>query len=216
MNTIDSTTLKRTMLCSLALKAYQFSAPGSLPSEGELHKCFEAVVAKLRSISTVHAADLERFTAAAQAGNSKEQMLQATEPLALALSDQDFDAAMRAGGIGFEALSAAANAKFCEAVDAMQALINVHGKAARLASEYQTWLQQAMAYAPAELLQAAHAMVKELGLQPVAQLVDDAGGPVFSADQIADAFGIAEEDVPRFIAEHGDLFEVADNVHTVQ
>lgn len=214
MNLPSNDELKGAILYTIASNAfYQGQDVEDLDACRLLRNAFESLMEKLHAIDAIPKDSLARFRQAARDGAAPAQLRPLAMQFAHAMSDADFHEALAQAGL---CMAAAAHTKFMEASEGLEALRNMYGEEARRMPAYRAWVRQAMEYAPPELQEAAHAKAQELGLLPEARLVDDAGCPVFSAHQIAKVFGIPDEDVPRFVAEHGDLFEVAGNVHTLQ
>lgn len=84
-------------------------------------------------------------------------------------------------------------------VEAMTALSSMSMKQRVDSKRGQELTQQAMFYAPDELKDQFHQKAKEMGLIPKSHMVNKNGEPVYSAKQIADHFGLSEEDVVRDI-----------------
>lgn len=214
MNLPSNNELKGAILYTIASNAFRSGQDEEdLAASHQLRNAFEALMEKLHAADAVPKDSLARFRQVARDGAAPAQLRPMAMQFAHAMSDEDFSEALAQSGLF---MAAVGHKKFMEASEGLEALRAIYGEEARRMPAYRAWVRQAMEYAPPELQEAAWAKAQELGLLPQARLVDDAGCPVFSAHQIAKVFGIPDEDVPRFVAEHGDLFEVAGNVHTLQ
>lgn len=106
--------------------------------------------------------------------------------------------------------------KFEQAMVKLAELQELHGEEAMNHPEFDALWATVFEFAPPQFMQAARDTAAELGLLPETRYVDDAGEPVYSAEQIAEKFGIPLEQMEQDILERiGDL-PVVGNVHLVQ
>ncbi|WP_311221367.1 MULTISPECIES: hypothetical protein [unclassified Acidovorax] len=106
--------------------------------------------------------------------------------------------------------------KFLAAGRALQEFRAKHGPCYREAPESIPLFEEMLKHAPPEVYAKFLAKAKELDLVPKTKFVNDAGEPVFSAEQIAEKLGMPVANVENEIRERfGDKVE-AGNVHPVQ
>lgn len=106
--------------------------------------------------------------------------------------------------------------KFIAAGHALQEFRAKHGPGYRQSPEAIPLWDEFLKHAPPEAHEKFLAKAKELDLVPETKFVNDAGEPVFSAEQIAEKLGMPVPDIERDIRERfADKIETG-NVHPLQ
>lgn len=106
--------------------------------------------------------------------------------------------------------------KFLAAGKALQDFRAKYGEGYRHAPESIPLFEEFLKHAPPEVHQKFLDKAKDLDLLPEATHVNDAGEPVYSAEQIAEKFGVPVEQVEKDLREKfGNRLEVG-NVHPLQ
>lgn len=219
MTPIDVTPSKSEILLRLSIAAHS-PDPRDADAQLRLRKGFDAIMAAVRKIDGVPAADIDEFIRDARAGAGVEALTVPAVLFATALPDEDWLAAMVGSGM-FEGASQctakpAHHPKFVAAMERLKELQDQHGEAVMDLPENNELWAQAFKHAPPAFMQAAHEVAAELNLLPETQFVNDAGEPVYSVEQIADKFGMPVEEVEKKVHELlGDHLPVG-NVHRVQ
>lgn len=225
MTPIDTTPSKSEILLKLSIAAH---APDPLDADAKmrLRKGFDALMDAVRKVDGIPAADIDQFIQDARAGAGADVLMVPAVLFATALPDQDYYAAMVGSGMfaGMTdqvpplQINLARNPKFVSAMKRIEQLHEQHGPAAaeELPECKDLWLQ-VFDSAPPEFMQILSDTAKEFDLLPETKFVNDAGEPVFSAQQVADKLGIPVEQVEKDIREKfGDRLVPPGNVHLVQ
>ena len=106
--------------------------------------------------------------------------------------------------------------KFVAAGHALQAFRAKHGPGYRKSPESIPLFEEMLKHAPPEVHQMFLEKAKEMNLVPETKFVNDAGEPVFSAEQIAEKLGMPVADVEKEMRERfADKLETG-NVHPLQ
>lgn len=106
--------------------------------------------------------------------------------------------------------------KFLAAGHALQEFRAKHGPGYRNSPESIPLFEEMLKHAPPEVHQKFLDKAKEMGLVPETKFVNDAGEPVFSAEQIAEKLGMPVADVEKEMRERfADKLETG-NVHPLQ
>lgn len=106
--------------------------------------------------------------------------------------------------------------KFMAAGKALQDFREKHGAVYRHMPESIPLFNELLEHAPPEVVKAFNDKAKELNLIPETKFVNDAGEPVYSAEQIAETLGVPVEQVEKDIREKFGHRLEAGNVHQVQ
>lgn len=221
MTPIDATPSKSEILLKLSIAAH---APDTTGAEAQmrLRKGFDALMAAVRKVDGIPAADIDQFIRDAQSGAGVEALLVPAVLFATSLPDEDYFAAMVDSGM-FDGMTnpepsrPPSHPKFIEAMERIGELHEEHGpEAAGELPECKALWEQALEFSPPDFMQVACAVASEMGLLPETKYVNDAGEPMYSADQIAEKLGMPVEQVEKDIREKfGDSLPVG-NVHLVQ
>lgn len=108
------------------------------------------------------------------------------------------------------------NMKFMEAAKALQDFRAKHGPGYRQSPESIPLWDEFLKHAPPEVYQKFLNKAKALDLIPETKFVNDAGEPVFSAEQIAEKLGMPVADVEKEMRERFAGKLEAGNVHPLQ
>jgi hypothetical protein len=107
--------------------------------------------------------------------------------------------------------------KFVEAMNRVMELDSLHGpEAASKLPEHKALWRQIFEYAPPEFMELMREGAKEFGLLPETKYVNEAGEPVYSAEQIAEKLGVPVEQVLADILEHMGELPVVSKIHLIQ
>ncbi len=220
MNT-DATPLSTAELLMHLALGYHETNRAVPDSQERIRKGFNAIVAALRQVDAIPAADIDAFVQSVQSGSSQSQLRAPVVQLTALLPDETFYSALEESGmldglIKHECEPPAHHPKFQQAMERIKELQEAHGQAAQQLPEYDDLWRQAFKYAPPTFMQAARETAKELGLLPETKYVNDAGVPVYSAEQIAEKLGIPVEQIEKRIQEQLADRLVVGNVHLVQ
>ena len=220
MTPIDSTPSKSEILLMLAIAAH-IPDPFDAEAQASLRNGFEAIISAVRKVEGIPAADIDQFVQDARSGAGADVLMVPAVLFSTALPDEDYYAAMVGSGM-FDGMTEKApiqrtyHPKFEQAMERLKELTDQHGEAAMELPECDALWAQAFEYAPPLFMQAARDVAKELDLIPETKYVNDAGKPMYSAEQIAEKLGIPVEQVEKDIREKfGDHLPVG-NVHLVQ
>ncbi len=115
-----------------------------------------------------------------------------------------------------EQLAQLKHMKFMAAGKALQDFRAKHGAAARHMPESIPLFNEFLEHAPPEVVKAFNDKAKELNLIPETKFVNDAGEPVYSAEQIAETLGVPVQQVEKDIREKFGHRLEASKVHQVQ
>lgn len=221
MTPIEAPPNKSEILLKLAIAAH---APGTQDAEIQmcLRKGFDALMAAVRKVDGIPDADIDQFIRDAQSGAGVDALLVPAVLFATLLPDEDYFAAMVDSGM-FDGMTnpepsrPPSHAKFIEAMDRISELHEEHGpEAAKKLPECKALWKQIFEYAPPEFMELMREGAKEFGLLPETKYVNDAGEPVYSAEQIAEKLGVPVEQVLEDIIEHMGELPVVGNIHLVQ
>ena len=191
--------------------------PGAVPDSERpaFRGAFDDLMAEARKSKSLPGNTVDDFLTHTRAATEESllRLVPFMAMLAANISDEAFDAAVTRLELG-EPL----HPKFIAAGEAMERMREELGEeAAHQHPEYQRLFSQVLKYAPRELLAAMNAKAREMGLMPETKFVDDAGRPIFTAEQIAETFGVPLEEVQQFVQAHGEDFSPpAGSVHPVQ
>jgi len=224
MTPIDTTPSKSEILLMLAIAAH-IPDPFDAEAQASLRNGFEAIISAVRKVEGIPAADIDQFVQDARAGAGADVLMVPAVLFSTALPDEDYYAAMAGSGMfaGMTdqvpplQINLARNPKFVRAMERIEQLHEQHGPAAaeELPECKDLWVQ-VFDSAPPEFMQILRDTAKEFDLLPDTKYVNDAGEPMYSADQIAEKFGMPVEQVEKDIREKfGDSLPVG-NVHLVQ
>ncbi|QIL71639.1 hypothetical protein G7048_15525 [Diaphorobacter sp. HDW4B] len=219
-NILTNTSLKSEVILMMAYAAYR---PGGSDADAQakLRRGFESIVDELRRIEAIPKADIDEFVAASKAGAEVEQLMIHAVLFANMLPDIDYFAALVDAGFGDDeeitrGSPIVGNKKFMDASRALLELRDKHGDEGIASTEGDELFMQMLENAPPEFMEILHEEATELGLLPEAKYVNDAGEPVYSAQQIAEKFDVpiakVERDIKRLFP---DRMPVG-NVHPLQ
>ncbi len=212
--------MKSEVILMMAYAAYRPGASDA-DAQAKLRRGFEYIVDELRRIEAIPKADIDEFVAASKAGAEVEQLMIHAVLFANMLPDIGYFTALVDAGFGddeeiMQGPPIAANEKFMEAGNALKALRDQHGDDAVCSPEGDRLFMQLLENAPPEFMDIVSNEAKERGLLPETKYVNDAGEPVYSAQQLADQLGVpleqVEEDIKRLV---GDRLPVG-KVHQLQ
>lgn len=217
MTPIDDTPSKSEILLELAIAAH-IPDPSDADTQASLRNAFEAIISAVRKLDGIPAADIDQFVQDARTGAGADVLMAPAIRFATALPDEDYHAAVvNSGVLGvISAAKPAHHPKFVEAMERLKELQDRHGEAVMELPENEQLWAQVFEYAPPEFMQAVHDVATEMDLLPQTKYVNDAGEPLYSAEQIAEKFGIPVEQVERDIREKLGNHLPVGNVHLVQ
>lgn len=221
MTPIDATPNKSEILLKLSIAAHALDTPGA-EAQMRLRKGFDALMAAVRKVDGIPAADIDQFIRDAQSGAGVEALLVPAVLFATSLPDEDYFAAMVDSGM-FDGMTnpepsrPPSHPKFIKAMERIGELHEEHGpEAAEELPECKALWEQALEFSPPEFMQVAGAVASEMGLLPEAKFVNEAGEPVYSAEQIAEKLGMPVAEVENEMRERfADKLEIG-NVYPVQ
>lgn len=219
MSTV-ATPSKSEVLLKLAIAAHipQALDPGA---QRRIRSGFKAIIAAVRKIDGVPATDIDQFIQDVQKGASSDALMAPAVLLATSLPDEDYYAALMWSGM-FEGMvekppaKATYHPKFEQAMVRIKELQDQHGEEAMKLPECDVLWAVVFEFAPPQFMQVVRDTAEELGLLPETKYVDDAGEPMYSAEQIAEKLGIPVEQVEQDIREKIGCIPVVGNVHLVQ
>lgn len=212
---------KAEVLLKLAL-GYHESNPEIPDSQERVRKSFKAVIAALRKLGSIPAADIDEFVKSVKCDDGVEALAAPAALFADEISDEELYSALCGSGMFDDMpkdpiVELGHHPSFTQAMARIGALHEKHGPhAAEQLPECKALWEQVWEHAPPEFMQLLRDGAKEFGLLPETRYVNDAGEPVFSAEQIAEKLGLPVEEVDKQIREKfGDRLEVG-NVHPLQ
>ena len=211
---------KAELIIHLALGCYEAN-PQVPDSKERLRKGFDAVIAELRKLSFIPAADIDDFVKQVDAQAPADAMLIPAVLFANSLPDETFYSCLTNSGM-FDGMPQNEPAKpyhpkFLEAITKVMELDALHGaEVARKLPEHIALWRTIFDFAPPEFIKLMREGAKEFGLLPETKYVNDAGEPVYSAEQIAEKFGVPVEQVLQDIIEHMGGLPVVGKIHLVQ
>jgi len=211
---------KAELIIHLALGCYEAN-PQVPDSKERLRKGFDAVIAELRKLSFIPAADIDDFVKQVDAQAPADAMLIPAVLFANSLPDETFYSCLTNSGM-FDDMPQPARAKnhhpkFLEAMAKVMELDALHGaEAAQKLPEHKALWRAIFDYAPPEFMELMREGAKEFGLLPETKYANDAGEPVYSAEQIAEKLGIPVERVVEDIIEQMGGLPVVGKIHLVQ
>lgn len=187
-----------------------------------IRKGFNAVIAALRKLEFIPTADIDDFVRKVDDQATAEEIVIPGVLFANSLPDDQFYECLRNSGM-FDGMDQPApdtpfrHPKFVEAMNRVQELDALHGpEAAHKLPEHIALWRQIFEYAPPEFMDLMREGAKEFGLLPETKYVNDAGEPVYSAEQIAEKLGVPVEQILENIIEHMGELPVVGQVHLVQ
>lgn len=221
MITTEPQLSKAELLMHLALGCHEAN-PQFPDGKERIRKGFNAVIAELRKLEFIPAADIDDFVKKVDDRASAEEVLIRAVLFSTSLPDDQFYECLRNSGM-FDGMGHPApttpfrHPKFVEAMNRVQELDAQHGpEAAHNLHEHKALWRQIFEYAPPEFMELMREGAKEFGLLPETMYVNEAGEPVYSAEQIAEKLGVPVEQVLEDILENMDELPVVGKVHLVQ